>query len=301
MRLSLRSMVAHKWLVYMTLLVWIIATLMPLKIDAGCVCSEKGDDFCAGCTERKFVRPKHRRTDDKPPLDVEPIGDKCYCTKKLIEPAVVPKALKKKPCGCGTSSSSYEAIFNSGSADSYVHETKYVSKDDSIPADPISVSLAVQAGKAIEVPEAKLAYGFMQKPIDGMPKIYMSSVNEENLYALKKEVITLNKKVATTKKVEDYPDAEEEEENSEDHNDEEDEQPRLTYKQLGYVAEQYKNPEFHEIGSSYSSHSEDSGRTVVSEKVSVDCGYKPGRIATWEKSKHGSFGNCGKKKCQHSY
>lgn len=173
--------------------------------------------------------------------------------------------------------------------------TGYVSQDDSLPADPISVSLAIQAGKAIEVPEAKLAYGYVQKPIDGLPKVYMSSVNEENLYALNSEVITLKKKVSTpnAKPADDeYPDPDDEEANANDGGaDDDDEQPRLTYKQLGYVAEEYKNPTFQEVESSYVA-SNDEERTVVRGKVSVDCGYKPGRIAPYRKPKHSSFGKC---------
>lgn len=166
-----------------------------------------------------------------------------------------------------------------------------------MPADPISVSLAIQAGKAIEVPEAKLAYGFMQKPIDGLPKVYMSSVNEENLYALNSDVITLKKKTqgSNAKPAEDeYPDADDEEANANDGGaDDDDDQPRLTYKQLGYVAEEYKNPTFQEVSSSYvASNNEESERYVVRGKVSVDCGYKPGRIAPYRKSKHGGMGKC---------
>ncbi|XP_061393179.1 uncharacterized protein LOC133328652 [Musca vetustissima] len=275
------------------------------SIDAGCVCGEKGTDYCSGCDGPRAVRPKHRHFESKE-LNVAPIGDKCWCTKKLIEPAVLPKikAVQKKTlCSCKeSSSSSYSGptIFSSSSSSLYnVPQTSYVSsssyKDDSPPADPISVSLAIQAGKAIEVPEAKLAYGFVQKPIDGLPKIYISSVNEENLYALNSEVITLKKKVplSNAKHIEDeYPEVEDEESGNADAEDEDD-QPRLTYKQLGYVAEEYKNPTFEEVRSSYvSSSNSASERHIVRGKVSVDCGYKPGRIAPYRKAKHGHLGKC---------
>lgn len=150
-----------------------------------------------------------------------------------------------------------------------------VNKDDSLPADPISVSLAIQAGKAIAVPEAKLAYGFVQNPIDGLPKVYISSVKEENLYALKNDVIVLKKATPhpkPKKPEEDYPDIDDEE-NAESDCDEV--QPRLTYKQLGYVAEQYKDPPFAKVEPPLVGVP-----SVVSGKVTVDCGFKPGRIAT---------------------
>ncbi|XP_073829621.1 chorion protein a at 7F [Musca autumnalis] len=286
----------HNCMVSLSILCCVVL-LLPSKLDAGCVCSEKGTDYCSGCEGPRAVRPKQRHYDD-PQINVEPIGDSCWCTKKLIEPAVLPKikAEKKKSCQCTETSSSYSGptIFSSSYSSSYAGpQTSYVSssyKDNSPPADPISVSLAVQAGKAIEVPEAKLSYGFVQKPIDGLPKIFMSSVNEENLYALNSEVITLKKKVplSNAKAVEDeYPEVEDEEPSNAE--EEDDEPPRLTYKQLGYVPEEYKNPTFEEVRSSYSSSSTnvESERTVVRGKVSVDCGYKPGRIATYRKSKHG--------------
>ncbi|XP_011292240.2 uncharacterized protein LOC101891348 [Musca domestica] len=297
----------HKWMVSMTLLLSGVALLLlSSEIDAGCVCNEKGKDYCSGCDGPRAVRPKTRPFQGTE-LNVAPIGDKCWCTKKLIEPAVLPKikAEKKRPCNCkGSSSSSHSvpAIFSSSSSSLYaVPQTSYVSsayKDDSPAADPISVSLAIQAGKAIEVPEAKLSYGFVQKPIDGLPKIYMSSVNEENLYALNSEVITLKKKVphSNAKHIEDeYPEVEDEEPANADGEEEEDDQPRLTYKQLGYVPEEYKNPTFEEIRSyvsSSSSSNSESERHVVRGKVSVDCGYKPGRIAPYRKPKHNYGDNC---------
>lgn len=135
----------------------------------------------------------------------------------------------------------------------------------------------------------------MQKPINGLPKVFMSSVNEEKLYALKSEVITLKKKVPLTKPTEEeYPDVEEEEDHEKAEDDDE-EPPRLTYKQLGYVAEQYKNPMFQEVSSSYVGDYEPE-HPVMRGKVTVDCGYRPGRIATWKKLKHGTYGSCDKHK-----
>lgn len=159
-------------------------------------------------------------------------------------------------------------------------------KDDSLPADPISVSLAIQAGKAIEVPEAKLAYGFVQKPIDGLPKIFISNVKEENLYALKNDVITLKKPMAPKPPPEeDYPEPEDEEPAPEA-----DDPPALTYKQLGYVAEQFKNPKFKQVRPSYSYTP---AEPPAEAKYEVDCGFRPGRIAKYKPpKKYGYIDDC---------
>lgn len=159
--------------------------------------------------------------------------------------------------------------------------------DNSPAADPISVSLAAQAGKAINVPEAKLAYGFAQKPVDGEKKVVFSNVPEENLFKLKSDVITLKKRTYATKQEDEEEYAEEEQEQEQSSDDEE--APQLTYKQLGYITEQYKNPKFRKISSSSSSYaykdSSESGYGKVAGKVSVDCGFKPGRITSYRKSK----------------
>lgn len=161
------------------------------------------------------------------------------------------------------------------------------SQDDSVPADPISVGLAVQAGKAINVPEAKLAYGFAQKPVDGQQKVFFSNVPEENLFKLKSEVITLKKRTYAAKEEEEEEYVEEEEQQADD-----DEVPQLTYKQLGYITEQFKNPKFKKISSSKSygssASSSDSygyGYAKVGDKVSVDCGFKPGRVASYRNAR----------------
>lgn len=161
------------------------------------------------------------------------------------------------------------------------------SQDDSVPADPISVGLAAQAGKAINVPEAKLAYGFAQKPVDGQQKVFFSNVPEENLFKLKSEVITLKKRTYAAKEEEEEEYVEEEEQQADD-----DEVPQLTYKQLGYITEQFKNPKFKKISSSKSygssASSSDSygyGYAKVGDKVSVDCGFKPGRVASYRNAR----------------
>ncbi|XP_030382263.1 uncharacterized protein LOC115629828 [Scaptodrosophila lebanonensis] len=244
------------------------------------VCSAKGTDFCQGCQGATIVRPKVRYYE---PSDIAlpPIGDNCWCSKQLIEPARLPKTCgKNKPCkptcSCPSGDSSYGTVSNYDS----IAYAPAKPKDDTPPADPISVSLAVQAGKAINVPEAKLAYGFAQKPIDGLQKVFFSNVPEENLFKLKSDVITLKKR--TYKKQEEEEEYEEEEEEAAD----EDEEPtsQLTYKQLGYITEQYKNPKFKKVvgRKSYASKSYGSkSYGKVAGKVSVDCGFKPGRVASY--------------------
>ncbi|XP_016922998.2 uncharacterized protein Cp7Fa [Drosophila suzukii] len=256
---------------------------------AACVCSEKGTDYCQGCQGSTVIRPKPRYYE---PSDLSPIGDNCWCSKQLIEPAQLPKTCGKttpcKPtCSCQqvNSDSSYASSSSSGSVYGNIEYAAEKRVDNSPAADPISVGLAAQAGKAINVPEAKLAYGFAQKPIDGEKKVVFSNVPEENLFKLKSEVITLKKRTYVAKQEEEEEEyAEEEQEQSAD----DDEAPQLTYKQLGYITEQYKNPKFRKISSSSSSYaSKDSseGYGKVAGKVSVDCGFKPGRITSYRKSK----------------
>ncbi|XP_041675185.1 uncharacterized protein LOC121530324 [Drosophila eugracilis] len=264
---------------------------------AACVCSEKGTDYCSSCQGSTVIRPKPRYYEPSD-VNLSPIGDNCWCSKQLIEPAQLPKTCGKttpcKPtCSCQqvTSDSSYASSSSSGSVYGNIDYAAEKTKDNSPAADPISVSLAAQAGKAINVPEAKLAYGFAQKPIDGETKVVFSNVPEENLFKLKSEVITLKKRNYAAKQEEEEEYAEEEQEQEQSSDDEE--APQLTYKQLGYITEQYKNPKFKKISSSsrssyaykdskdYSSE----GYGKVAGKVSVDCGFKPGRITSYRKAK----------------
>ncbi|XP_037937852.1 uncharacterized protein LOC119671339 [Teleopsis dalmanni] len=252
-----------------------------LQVKAACICNEKGTDYCEGCNSRRIVRPKHKNYDSSTDLDLPPIGDTCWCSKVKVEPASLPKPCQKHKtpsCGCNNSPVYEDSV----PASSYpMPDVKYVStkpKDDSPAADPISIGLAMKAGKSIGVPEAKLSYGFIQKPLDGLKKIYFSSVPEENLYKLKSDVITLKKR---TQK----PCAEEYEEEmveEEEENDEDEEQPHLTYKQLGYAAEEFKNPKFRKVSSRYYAENEEKETPY---KTEVDCGYKPGRVASYRKTK----------------
>ncbi|XP_037932269.1 uncharacterized protein LOC119667058, partial [Teleopsis dalmanni] len=291
-----------------------------LQVKAACICNEKGTDYCEGCNSRRIVRPKHKNYDSSTDLDLPPIGDTCWCSKVKVEPASLPKPCQKvrdpfdwlaslnnlfkrkfleaaintkcigldrmhkrlnhktPSCGCNNSPVYEDSV----PASSYpMPDVKYVStkpKDDSPAADPISIGLAMKAGKSIGVPEAKLSYGFIQKPLDGLKKIYFSSVPEENLYKLKSDVITLKKR---TQK----PCAEEYEEEmveEEEENDEDEEQPHLTYKQLGYAAEEFKNPKFRKVSSRYYAENEEKETPY---KTEVDCGYKPGRVASYRKTK----------------
>ncbi|KAI8127903.1 hypothetical protein CVS40_2419 [Lucilia cuprina] len=270
-------MTTKKWV-----LILAVTVAVAQEIQTACVCNEKGTDACAACSEIKVVRPK-----PKPPksdLGLPPIGDNCWCSKMMIQPASLPKPCPKStkpppPCGC-PAAKPYKAIPSIFSAPTSYMVPQYVPslvKDDSPPADPISISLAIQAGKAIEVPEAKLAYGFVQKPIDGLPKLYISSIKEENLYALKSDVITLKKPLPPKMKPleDDYPEPEDEEPAPEEY-----EPPTLTYKQLGYEAEQFKNPEFKELPPSLP-YPPPSAPAAIQGKVAVDCGFRPGRIAKY--------------------
>ncbi|EDW51324.1 uncharacterized protein LOC6619815 [Drosophila sechellia] len=263
---------------------------------AACVCAEKGTDYCQSCQGSTVIRPKPRYYE---PSDVNlpPIGDNCWCRKQLIEPAQLPKTCGKttpcKPtCSCQkiSSDSSYASSSSSGSVYGKIDYAAEKTVDNSPAADPISVSLAAQAGKAINVPEAKLAYGFAQKPVDGEKKVVFSNVPEENLFKLKSDVITLKKRTYANKQEDEEEYAEEEQEQEQSSDDEE--APQLTYKQLGYITEQYKNPKFRKISRSRSSYaykdykdSSESGYGKVAGKVSVDCGFKPGRITSYRKSK----------------
>ncbi|KAH8416578.1 hypothetical protein KR222_010201 [Zaprionus bogoriensis] len=271
------------------LLTLLLAMLCAQSLLAACVCSEKGSDFCQSCQGPTIVRPRPRYYEPAE-VNLSPIGDNCWCSKQLIEPAQLPKTCGKKPpckptCGC---QQSVDSSYSSSSASSIYNSIGYAAEkaqDDSAPADPISVGLAVQAGKAISVPEAKLAYGFAQKPVDGQQKVFFSNVPEENLFKLKSEVITLKKRTYAAK--EDEEEYEEEEE--EQQQDDDEQMPQLTYKQLGYITEQYKNPKFKKINSSkssYSSASSDSyGYAKVGDKVSVDCGFKPGRVTSYRNAR----------------
>ncbi|KAH8235497.1 hypothetical protein KR032_001675 [Drosophila birchii] len=261
---------------------------------AACVCSEKGTDFCQSCQGASVVRPKPRYYEPSD-VNLSPIGDNCWCSKQLIEPAQLPKTCGKttpcKPtCSCQqvadstyASDSSSSSGYAYGKIDYYATEKK---QDNSPAADPISVSMAAQAGKAINVPEAKLAYGFAQKPVDGEKKITLSNVPEENLFKLKSEVITLKKRTYSAKpeEEEEYAEEEEQEQTAED---DDEKAPQLTYKQLGYITEQFKNPKFKRITSSGYKAYKDSNDSYgkVAGKVSVDCGFKPGRITSYRKAK----------------
>jgi len=135
------------------------------------------------------------------------------------------------------------------------------------------------------VPEAKLAYGFAQKPVDGQQKVFFSNVPEENLFKLKSEVITLKKRNYAAKEEEEEEYIEEEEQETSD----DDDLPQLTYKQLGYITEQYKNPKFKKVTkkTSYGSNSSNygDGYAKVGDKVSVDCGFKPGRVTSYRNAR----------------
>ncbi|EDW75089.2 uncharacterized protein Dwil_GK19988 [Drosophila willistoni] len=281
---------------YKFLLISLLAMVSVQGLLAACVCSEKGSDYCQSCQGATVVRPKPRYYESSPDVNLSPIGDNCWCSKQLIEPAQLPKTCGKKTpckptCGCQQSDDSSSNYGN-------IVYSKTTQEDSSSAADPISVGLAVQAGKAINVPEAKLAYGFAQKPVDGIQKVYFSNVPEENLFKLKSDVITLKKRTYSKQTDEEEYEAEQEEEETTSDDDDE-AAPQLTYKQLGYITEQYKDPKFKKIKSSYSSRSSYSssssdGYGKVAGKVSVDCGFKPGRVTSYRNAnrQEPDAGNC---------
>ncbi|KAM8719065.1 hypothetical protein ACLKA7_011726 [Drosophila subpalustris] len=207
-------------------------------------------------------------------------------------PSFPQKTPCKPTCGCqqnGDSSCSSSSYSSVSSYDNIAYAAEKSQDQDSSPADPISVSLAAQAGKAINVPEAKLAYGFAQKPVDGQQKVFFSNVPEENLFKLKSEVITLKKRNYSAKEEEEEYVEEEEQEAS---NNDDAEVPQLTYKQLGYITEQYKNPKFKKVtkkssysSDSYGSSSSSDSYAKVGDKVSVDCGFKPGRVTSYRNAR----------------
>uniref|UniRef100_A0A034WFU9 Uncharacterized protein n=1 Tax=Bactrocera dorsalis TaxID=27457 RepID=A0A034WFU9_BACDO len=297
-----------------------------LAVNAACVCQEKGVDYCAKCKEPTFVRPKPRHGYLNPELDLTPIGNSCSCDKLFVEPAALPKPCSnKKPepknsvckCSAPSPSSSYypptPTVYETRQTGDYykpaplpstpslsykssscgcssastipaypLPDATYAQPQDStVPADPISISLALQANKAIAVPEAKLAYGFAKKPIDSMKKITFSNVPEENLFKLKSNVITFKKPKLTP-----APLSEEEEVEEEELVDTADTPAQLTYQQLGYVPEHFKNPKFRKVSTAYSDdyYSHEAGYPLP-YKVKVDCGFKPGRMAAYFKRK----------------
>ncbi|XP_017494103.1 PREDICTED: uncharacterized protein LOC108382224, partial [Rhagoletis zephyria] len=74
----------------------VLISLAVLSVNAGCVCNEKGVDYCAKHKEPVFVRPKPRYVYPNPDLDLKPIGDTCSCNKVFVEPATMPKPCNNK-------------------------------------------------------------------------------------------------------------------------------------------------------------------------------------------------------------
>ncbi|XP_017485719.1 PREDICTED: proteoglycan 4 [Rhagoletis zephyria] len=309
----------------------VLISLAVLSVNAGCVCNEKGVDYCAKHKEPVFVRPKPRYVYPNPDLDLKPIGDTCSCNKVFVEPATMPKPCNKKPtpkyptCNCNSppTSNYYPPSPNyhppasstpkygtdyykpaplpprppappapsacgcgySPTAPAYplpdiTYAKPKATTSNSIPADPISISLALQATKAVAVPEAKLAYGFAKQPVDSMKKITFSNVPEENLFKLKNDVITYKKPTLSAS-----PPSEEVIETEEEEVVEAPDAPTLTYQQLGYVPEQFKNPKFRKITTAHSDDYYSNEAQAIPDKVTVDCGYRPGRVAAYIKRK----------------
>ncbi|KAM8719064.1 hypothetical protein ACLKA7_011725 [Drosophila subpalustris] len=76
------------------LLTLLLAMHCSQGLLAACVCSEKGTDFCQSCQGPTIVRPKPRYYEPSE-VNLSPIGDNCWCSKQLIEPAQLPKTCGK--------------------------------------------------------------------------------------------------------------------------------------------------------------------------------------------------------------
>ncbi|TMW39244.1 hypothetical protein DOY81_015676, partial [Sarcophaga bullata] len=130
------------------------------QINSACICDEKGVDACGSCSGVHPVKPKQKYA-EKPKIPLPPIGDSCSCSKVYIEPIALPTPIPKyhkppTPCDCKNSKSSYDvtSILTPSPSAYYAPPGNYLppaaavavpaqpTKDDSIPADPISVSLA---------------------------------------------------------------------------------------------------------------------------------------------------------------
>ncbi|TDG41939.1 hypothetical protein AWZ03_011628 [Drosophila navojoa] len=77
------------------LMLSLVLTLLCCQgLLAACVCSEKGTDFCQSCQGPTIVRPRPRYYEPSE-VNLSPIGDNCWCSKQLIEPAQLPKTCGK--------------------------------------------------------------------------------------------------------------------------------------------------------------------------------------------------------------
>lgn len=62
-----------------------------------------------------------------------------------------------------------------------------------IPADPVSISIAVRAAQRTYVPEGQLEYGFKKRPIDLVRTKVWRNIPEEKLYSMNSKVIEFKK------------------------------------------------------------------------------------------------------------
>lgn len=172
------------------------------------------------------------------------------------------KRLQKPDCGCGC-----ECERPAG-PDPVPYS---IPADNGPPADPLSVSLAynIHQAKQFSVPESKLSYGFHKTPINGLPTITKSSIQEEKLWKGNPRF-----KPIELKRTHSYSAPEEDEEHEEETEEEAPADmptPYLSYGDLGYGPAAYKNNKF---------------RSIVNEPIVVEakkgdysCGFKPGQIA----------------------
>lgn len=62
-----------------------------------------------------------------------------------------------------------------------------------IPADPVSIAIAVRASQRTYVPEGQLEYGFKKRPIDAVRRKVFRNIPEEKLHSLHNKVIEFKK------------------------------------------------------------------------------------------------------------
>lgn len=117
-----------------------------------------------------------------------------------------------------------------------------------IPADPVSISIAMRNSQRIHVPEGQLEYGFKKKPIDGIRRKVFRNIPEERLHSLNKKVLELQQS-----------DESEEDEFKIDDSDEEDDSPRarpncerspdgvFAYSDIGYKTTESRDRRFKSV------------------------------------------------------
>ncbi|XP_055842622.1 uncharacterized protein LOC129909573 [Episyrphus balteatus] len=152
-----------------------------------------------------------------------------------------------------------------------------VARPPGVPADPLSISMALTARKSFAVPEAKLSYGPVAAPLNYMNvrRIYMSNIPEEKLFGLNGQIIEVKKKFPAPTKAELLAEAIEEAE----------EEaaaavaapaPYLSYSDIGYGPALIKKPLFMRLSAQATPAL---GLAVGPKPLLTGCGYVPGKIS----------------------